>query len=825
MVPSAFVLLDALPLTANGKVDRKALPAPDDGAARAGRGLRGAAHRRPRRPWRPIWARSCGSTASGVDDNFFELGGDSILSIQVVCAGGEAGPADQPQAALRAPDLAGWPRWPTAAPADRRRAGPGGGPVPLTPIQRWFFEAGSLPSPHHFNQSVLLATDEAIDVRGRWRRPCDALLAHHDALRLRFSARGRRAGRPRPSRRSWPRPGRDLDLSSVAGRAPGPGHQPRPATSAGEPGPGRRARWCAVLVMRPRRRQPAGSASWPITWSSTPSPGGSCSRTCRAPTTQRSAGQAPALPAEDDLVQRLGRAAGGLAGRRRRGPVVGPGSLPAAAAAGSPPSSATARNLEADAATVTRRARARPRPRALLHEVPAAYRTQINDVLLTALAQALAAGRGLDRGAGRTWRATAARTSSTTSTCRARWAGSPRSTRCACADRPDRRGRLRSRRSRSSCGRCRPGPRLRPAAPSDGPGGRLACAAAPAGQLQLPRASSTRRRASAVVGSPRHLSAPAPADGPRWPGHCSTSAAMCWTAGSACDDLQRAARYGQATVERAGRSIWPRARRPDRALPGPGRGRPHAVGLPAGGARRSRASTSWWPRPERGRRIEDIYPLAPLQQGMLFHTLLAPARASTSCSSTGVCEGDLDADGAAAGPGRGASTRHAVLRTAFVWQGLDEPLQVVRRAAGLPWSGWTGRGLDRRDAGRAPSSIAGRGPQPRLRAGPRAVDAPEPVDLGDERAPAVWSFHHLLLDGWSMPVVLAELVALYEAPASAAASALAPARRRTATTSAWLAEPGPGRRPRPSGAGELARLHDAHTAGASRAPQAAGERS
>ncbi|WUC79116.1 amino acid adenylation domain-containing protein [Streptomyces sp. NBC_00536] len=79
MVPSAFVLLDGLPVTANGKIDRKALPAPDFGPATGGRG--------PRTPREELlcrlWAELLKLDRVGIDDNFFELGGDSIVSIQL----------------------------------------------------------------------------------------------------------------------------------------------------------------------------------------------------------------------------------------------------------------------------------------------------------------------------------------------------------------------------------------------------------------------------------------------------------------------------------------------------------------------------------------------------------------------------------------------------------------------------------------------------------------------------------------------------------------------------------------------------------------------
>jgi acyl carrier protein len=83
MVPSAYVTLEAFPLTANGKIDRRALPAPDASARQIGSDFIG-----PRTPGEEIlaeiWAEILGIEQVGVQDNFFDLGGNSLLAVKMI---------------------------------------------------------------------------------------------------------------------------------------------------------------------------------------------------------------------------------------------------------------------------------------------------------------------------------------------------------------------------------------------------------------------------------------------------------------------------------------------------------------------------------------------------------------------------------------------------------------------------------------------------------------------------------------------------------------------------------------------------------------------
>ncbi len=160
------------------------------------------------------------------------------------------------------------------------------------------------------------------------------------------------------------------------------------------------------------------------------------------------------------------------------------------------------------------------------------------------------------------------------------------------------------------------------------------------------------------------------------------------------------------------------------------------------------------------RSVEDIYALSPMQQGMLFHSLSSPESGVYVEQTTFTLEGDLDA-GALQEAWRRVALRHPVLRTLVLWERRPTPLQVVRRDVRLPWTRDDWRGL--------PAA----GQEARLEAYLRS-DRSRGFRLGeaplmrfalfhlDERAhQVVWSFHHLLLDGWSSGLVLREVTAIY----------------------------------------------------------------
>jgi amino acid adenylation domain-containing protein/non-ribosomal peptide synthase protein (TIGR01720 family) len=191
MMPATFVPLPALPLTANGKVDRKALPAPEQAGPRAGHV---APRTREEEILAAVWAHVLRLPQVGVDDNFFALGGDSILSVQIVSRARQAGLLFTMRQLFEHPTVARLALHATVTEAAGHAAGiagigqgPVAGEVPLTPIQRWFFTQG-FAEPHHFNQALLLEPREPLSPAAL-RRAMAAIVEHHDALRLRFAPR------------------------------------------------------------------------------------------------------------------------------------------------------------------------------------------------------------------------------------------------------------------------------------------------------------------------------------------------------------------------------------------------------------------------------------------------------------------------------------------------------------------------------------------------------------------------------------------------------------------------------------------------------------
>ncbi|AYJ07547.1 amino acid adenylation domain-containing protein [Mycobacterium avium subsp. avium] len=183
MVPSAVVVLDALPLTVNGKLDTRALPAPEYSDVDRYRAPVTAIEE----ILADIYAQVLGVERVGVDDSFFDLGGDSILSMQVVARARAAGVICRPRDVFTEQTVARLARVATVATGDDDVVDEGTGRVVATPIMRWL---QNMDGPvEQFNQTMVLAAPAGVtpdDVAA----VLQALLDRHAMLRLRVEDDG-----------------------------------------------------------------------------------------------------------------------------------------------------------------------------------------------------------------------------------------------------------------------------------------------------------------------------------------------------------------------------------------------------------------------------------------------------------------------------------------------------------------------------------------------------------------------------------------------------------------------------------------------------------
>ncbi|MCB1712028.1 MAG: amino acid adenylation domain-containing protein, partial [Candidatus Riesia sp.] len=196
MIPTAFVWLDALPLTVNGKLDRKALPSPELGSD-------SSSYVAPRSELESklclIFAEVLGLDLGsvGIRDDFFKMGGDSIVSIQVVSRIRQR--VDLGNNVCSVKDIFTYRTIEklydnvvskhlesntTNSSSITSEQGMLSGEVTLLPIQEWFFE-NDFTTPSHFNQSFLVKVASTLDI-DILQKAVDVLVNYHDAFRLRY---------------------------------------------------------------------------------------------------------------------------------------------------------------------------------------------------------------------------------------------------------------------------------------------------------------------------------------------------------------------------------------------------------------------------------------------------------------------------------------------------------------------------------------------------------------------------------------------------------------------------------------------------------------
>jgi amino acid adenylation domain-containing protein/thioester reductase-like protein/non-ribosomal peptide synthase protein (TIGR01720 family) len=182
MVPSCYLKIDEIPLTPHGKVDKKALPEPKQAELSAGE-----TYAPPRNEIEEIlvriWKDVLKCDRVGIYDNFFSLGGDSIMSIQVVSRACNEGIHITAAQIMRHPTIAALAPETSEKSAAAVESAPLTGELPLTPVEEWFFEH-EFADANHFNQAFLFGLKKEGD-KDVIEKTLNALANHHDCLRLR----------------------------------------------------------------------------------------------------------------------------------------------------------------------------------------------------------------------------------------------------------------------------------------------------------------------------------------------------------------------------------------------------------------------------------------------------------------------------------------------------------------------------------------------------------------------------------------------------------------------------------------------------------------
>ena len=771
LVPAAFVVLDHLPLTPAGKTDRRALPAPETGvdvdtAYQAPKGdmeVRLAA----------LWAEVLGAERVGAHDNFFGLGGDSILSIQLVSRARQAGLrftsrdvfANQTIAELATVVAAATPAATVSAPT---------GPAPLTPIQSWFFDTHG--PRRHFTMSFLVDLADGTD-RAALTTALAAVVDHHEALRTRFRLDGAHWVQE-PVRAT-------ADLAIVDLRTEADADVPRLVAAAAEtaraaldPAEGRVLR--AVLFDLGQDRSArllltvhhlvVDGVSWRV-----------LTEDLRTAYTQAAAG-------EQVRLAPVGTGFGEWAHRLRDHVVAGgfDDDLPywTAVPASAPlPTDRDGEALAGTARTVTARLD-RDTTTALLRLAEERYRAHANEVLLTALGRVLADWTGAGtvavtvEGHGREDVLPGADLSRTVGWFTTQYplaltlpAGGWDATLKAVKEQV----RTLPRRGMSY-------EALRRLRPDSGVTGRPLPPVCVNYHGRWDAAGDTdalfgaRHAASgAEVDPAAPLDFPLEINGLVENGEL----VLTWQYSTALHDEDTVRGLADAT----------NAALADLAAhcahPGAGGRTPSDFPL----ARLTQAQVDAIAgNGADAADIADVYPLTPLQAGMLFHSLVDPGSGAYVDQVRLVLDGVPDPE-VLAEAFRQVVARTPILRTSLVWEGdveFDEPVQVVHRRVDLDIAHHDLRGLSaaQRDAAQAELLAAdrARGMDPARAPLTRLAIA----RTGEDRVVLVWSTHHVLLDGWSTGQVFAEVCARHAAITRGLPAAV-PARRPFRDYLGWLA--------------------------------------
>ncbi|MEH1800658.1 MAG: amino acid adenylation domain-containing protein [Nostoc sp.] len=160
--------------------------------------------------------------------------------------------------------------------------------------------------------------------------------------------------------------------------------------------------------------------------------------------------------------------------------------------------------------------------------------------------------------------------------------------------------------------------------------------------------------------------------------------------------------------------------------------------------------------------IDDLYELSPMQQGMLFHTLYAPESEVYFEQLVCILQGELNFIGFVQA-WQQIVARHPVLRSAFYWEEIEKPLQMVSKQVDLPWEQLDWQNFTPDEQQHYLGDFLKCDRQKRFDLSQAPLMRFTVIQLEEYTYQFIWSHHHILFDGWSMQIILKEVLAFYEA--------------------------------------------------------------
>ncbi|NEP12735.1 MAG: amino acid adenylation domain-containing protein, partial [Symploca sp. SIO2C1] len=762
MVPSAFVQLSNLPLAPSGKTDRNALPCPEIDL------LRDQTFVAPQTPLEQklatIWQQVLGIEQVSIHDNFFAIGGDSILSIQVIARAKQAGMNISAKQIFQYQTIAELSRVAQVTQALTIPQTPASGNVPLTPIQTWFLKQ-NWSEPHHYNQAVLLCVPPTLNP-DHLASALVALFEHHDALRLKYSLTPlewqQTYGQP-PN----PIPLETIDLSHYSTDE----RRSQLETIANEYQASLNLSDSCLMRMVLFRlgakearlliiihHLVVDGVSWRILLSDL------------ATTYQQLVqGQPIQLPPKTSSFQTWARQLQLYAQSETlrsqldywlHQPWDQVRSLSVDR------DDHRSLNLAADQTTVELTL-SQDQTQQLLRDVPSAYNTQINDVLLTALALSLSTWTDTDlllidlEGHGR--QADLFENIDLSRT--VGWFTSVFPVLLHLDPQADLAAAIKSIKEQ-----LRQIPDFgigygigRYLSDDSSLGAQLA--ALPQAQISFNYLGQFDEQFDAVKGEAQALGQPAlESTGSVQSPEAPLSHLFDITALIVNGQFQMSWRYThmlheRSTVEGLARSY----REALQALI------EHCVSSAAGGYTPSDFPDAGLSQTQLDQvlaavgkpKVDAIYPLSGTQQGLLFHTLYEPDSGVYVTQMVLTLEGSVDIQ-AWKRAWQTLSDRHQILRTLFVWESLEQPLQIVCPIVELPWTTLDWRHLSAEIQQQQLNAILDQQREQGFNLSQAPLMTLHFIQTAEHTYQLLWSHHHILLDGWCLPILFQELLLLYE---------------------------------------------------------------